>query len=143
MVIRKYVINRIISYNDLSIAEKEQLLFTLPLEGTKEIILLRALLIEPTSSDVSNEHNESSCLGATDMAVKERARLVLVKNTSCYLGEIVANVIKKQRRFANYCPTEYEQIITYMNSELQNPDNQKELQDIANQLIDEGMEMSL
>lgn len=143
MILRKYVINRIISYSDLSMVEKEQLLFTLPLEGTKEIILLRALMMELTCLDNSNEHNEFSCLGATDMAVKERARLVLVKNTSCCLGEVVANVIKKQRRFANYCPTEYERIITYMNSELQNPDNQKELQDIANQLIDEGMEMSL
>ena len=79
MILRKYVINRIISYSDLSMVEKEQLLFALPLEGTKEIILLRALMMEPTPSDNSNEHNEFSCLGATDMAVKERARLVLVK----------------------------------------------------------------
>lgn len=143
MTMRKYAINRILSYNDLSMSEKEQLLFTLPLEGTKEIILLRALMIEPISSDSSNEHNELSSLGITDQAVKERARLVLVKNTSSCLGEIIRNVLKKQRQFANYSPTEYEQIIMNMYSELQNPDNQTEFQDIANQLIEEGMEMFL
>lgn len=143
MTMRKYAINRILSYNDLSMTEKEQLLFTLPLEGTKEIILLRALMIEPISSDSSNEHNELSSLGITDQAVKERARLVLVKNTSSCLGEIIQNVLKKQRQFANYSPTEYEQIIMNMYSELQNPDNQTEFQDIANQLIEEGMEMFL
>lgn len=143
MTIRKYVIKRIFTYAELSTQEKEQLLFTLPLEETKEIILLRALMIEPISSDSSNEHNELSSLGITDQAVKERARLVLVKNTSSCLGEIKRNVLKKQRQFANYSPTEYEQIIMNMYSELQNPDNQTEFQDIANQLIEEGMEMFL
>lgn len=142
MTIRKYVINRILSYNELTKIEKEQLLFTLPLESTKEIILLRALKFDPTIND-SQDYNELSPLGISDNEVKERAHFVLVKNISYCLGKIISNVLKKQRHFSNYRLSEYEQIITDMNTTLQNPDNQKELQDIANQLIDEGMEMSL
>lgn len=142
MTIRKYVINRILSYNELTKIEKEQLLFTLPLESTKEIILLRALKFDPTIND-SQDYNELSPLGISDNEVKERAHFVLVKNISNCLGEIISNVLKKQRHFSNYRLSEYEQIITDMNTTLQNPDIHNELQNVAKQLITDGMKMSL
>lgn len=143
MTIRKYVIKRIFAYAELSTQEKEQLLFTLPLEETKEITLLRALMIETISVNASHEYNELSVIGITDESVKEKACYILTRNTSNCLREIISNVLKKQRSFNNYQLSEFEQIITDMNTALQNPDIYNELQDIAKQLINEGMEMSL
>lgn len=141
MTIRKYVINRIFSYPELSTIEKQQLILTLPLESTKEIILLRALKFGP-SVDSSSNHNELSILGFTDAELMDEASFVLVKNTSSFIREITSNVLKKRRKFAKYSPTEFEQIIMDIVPELQNPDSDKELQKIAMQLIAEGMEMS-
>ena len=141
MTIRKYVINRIFSYPELSTIEKRQLILTLPLESTKEIILLRALKFGP-SVDSSSNHNELSILGFTDAELMDDACFVLVKNTSSFIREITSNVLKKRRKFAKYSPTEFEQIIMDIVPELQNPDSDKELQKIAMQLIAEGMEMS-
>lgn len=141
MTIRKYVINRIFSYPELSTSEKEQLILTLPLESTKEIILLRALKFS-SSVDSSSNHNELSILGFTDGELMEEACFVLVKSTSSYIREITSNVFKKQRKFAKYSPTESEQIIMDIVPELKNPDSNKELQKIAMLLITDGMEMT-